>query len=253
MRASAEQGSMDRVQTAADAVNVHDARRRIGVRREAQRVDGVGDPAARPPEGLLQGAHAALEGHGDMVEPVQEMDPIFISRDPGGPHLVDPADARPALLLPPLDRVQHEKVGPVLAEGDEQVVVPFEADRPEAGVQGRHRPGEIHPDELLLQLVPEREARAGRRADQVDVVDLRQHVLGFVDGPVKDGFPKFSPGRHADAGLNSSTFGVGPQHLILFKHDSVRNRFFYSLAEGQFRCFWGQKRKSCETAGHDLM
>jgi hypothetical protein len=126
------------------------------------------------------------------------MDPILVARDPRCPYFVDPTDARPALPLPPLDRVQREKVGPVLAKGDEQVIVPFEPDRSEARVQDRQRLRKIHPNELLLHAIAERKARPGLRTDKVDIVDLGQHVLGFVDGALEDDFPELPQGRHTD-------------------------------------------------------
>jgi hypothetical protein len=69
-----------------------------------------------------------------MVKESQHMEPVFVMRNRGPPHFIDPADASSTPVLPPLDGIEVKEILVVLAHSQKQVVFMLKAVRLKSGV-----------------------------------------------------------------------------------------------------------------------
>src|SRR5262249_8037079 len=112
-------------------------------------------------------------------------------------------------VFPPLDGIDIEKVLFDLAAGKEHIILPGESDRVQTGIREDDPPGDVVKHQPPLPELPEWVSATRFHTDQVNVVDLCQHVLRFVMAGHEGIFLKVSRAGHADSRLPELFYGLG--------------------------------------------
>jgi hypothetical protein len=152
-------------------------------------------------DGLGQGDDSSVEPYENVIELLEHMQIVPALRDLSSPQLVDPANARLAVLFPTLDGVDIWQILFSLAPDEEYIIFASKSDLMETGIHQDQSSCEVPKHQLPLPSVFELVAGAGFEADQVNIVDLHQDVLSFVMTTKESLFPEVSPTGHTNPQL----------------------------------------------------
>ncbi len=102
------------------------------------------------------------------------------------PYFVDPADAGPAVILPIVDTIYVKQVLIGLADCHKQIVISSEPDAPHSRV-GEHEPlRDVAKSEPTEPSVSPLKSDVRIKEDQINVIGLDEHILGFVKAAIKN-------------------------------------------------------------------
>jgi len=185
---------------ATHAIGIDDAPWFVGVRTEANRIDGARQVVAALPERVAERIHRAFHADEDVIESPQRRQPVLVKREAGGPQFVHPADARPAVVLPVVDRIDVQEVPVRRAHDDQHVVLAGKLHALHAGIDVRQLPRDVPIHQPAQPLLLPRKARLGVEANQVHLAAVVQHVLRFEEAALERHAAEAARRQQPDAG-----------------------------------------------------
>jgi hypothetical protein len=136
--------------------------------------------------------------------------PVFVNRI--RPYFIDPADAGLAVVLPTFDAIYVKQVLIGLADRDQQIVIPRESDAPHPRVGEDEPLRDVTKSESVEPSISPSKSCVRLQADQINVIGLNEHILGFVKAAMKNLLADAPPCRHADPRVVSPILDVRDIH-----------------------------------------
>jgi hypothetical protein len=136
--------------------------------------------------------------------------PVFVNRI--RPYFIDPADAGPAVILPTFDAIYVKQVLIGLADRYQQIVIPREPDAPHSRVCEDEPLRDVAKSEPVEPSISPSKSCVRLQVDQIDVIGLNEHILGFVKAAMKNLLADAPPSRHADPRVASPILDVRDTH-----------------------------------------